>query len=143
MYDVVIRYSYAATGLLILYLLSVRSLVNDILVGSLPGKYGKADKKAACIRESHRFIERVTQKYIGQFVTEKYRGDYHFYMFLKAGLVAYYLLSLLALLVLAAAGQEHAAQLLYKVFLWADAAMALFFITRYDLNRRCKYTRDK
>ena len=142
MYDVVIRYLYAATGLLILYLLSVRSLVNDILVGSLPGKYGKADKKAACIRESHRFIERMTQKYIGQFVTEKYRGDYH-YMFLKAGLVAYYLLSLLALLVLAAAGQEHAAQLLYKVFLWADAAMALFFITRYDLNRRCKYTRDK
>lgn len=101
MYDVVIRYLYAATGLLILYLLSVRSLVNDILVGSLPGKYGKADKKAACIRESHRFIERMTQKYIGQFVTEKYRGDYHFYMFLKAGLVAYYLLSLLALLVLA------------------------------------------
>lgn len=143
MYDVVIRYLYAATGLLILYLLSVRSLVNDILVGSLPGKYGKADKKAACIRESHRFIERMTQKYIGQFVTEKYRGDYHFYMFLKAGLVAYYLLSLLALLVLAAAGQEHAAQLLYKVFLWADAAMAFFFITRYDLNRRCKYTRDK
>ena len=47
MYDVVIRYLYAATGLLILYLLSVRSLVNDILVGSLPGKYGKADKKAA------------------------------------------------------------------------------------------------
>ena len=89
MYDVVIRYLYAATGLLILYLLSVRSLVNDILVGSLPGKYGKADKKAACIRESHRFIERMTQKYIGQFVTEKYRGDYHFYMFLKAGLVAY------------------------------------------------------
>ena len=129
MYDAVIRYLYAATCLLILYLLSVRSLVNDILVGSLPGKYGKADKKAACIRESHRFIERVTQKYIGQF--------------LKAALVAYYLLSLLALLVLSAAGQEHAAQLLYKVFLWVDAAMALFFITRYDLNRRCKYTRDK
>ena len=117
--------------------------MNDILVGSLPGKYGKADKKAACIRESHRFIERETQKYIGQFVTEKYRGDYHFYMFLKAALVAYYLLSLLALLVLSAAGQEHAAQLLYKVFLWVDAAMVLFFITRYDLNRRCKYTRDK
>ncbi len=143
MRDVVIRYLPAATGLLILYLLSVRSLLNDILVGSLPGKYGKADKKAACIRESHRFIERVTQKYIGQFVIEKYRGDYHFYMFLKAALVVYYLLSLLTLFVLAAVGQEHTMQLLYKMFLWADAAMALFFITRYDLNRRCKYTRDK
>ena len=58
-------------------------LLNEILIGSLPGDYGKAAKKAMRIREKLPFLERLTQRYIGQYVIEKYRTDYHFYAFLK------------------------------------------------------------
>lgn len=131
------------TGITILLLLSIRSILNDILIGSLPGKYGKANTEAVRIREKHSLFERMTQRYIGQSVIKEYRTDYRFYASLKVALEMYYLLGILALFVSTSTGEIQMALLLWRIFMWIDAVMGVFLITRFDLNRRSKYTRNK
>ena len=137
------NYCIPWTGITILFLSSIRSILNDILIGSLPGHYGKADKKAMCIREKLSFFERLTQRYIGQYVIEKYRTGYRFYMCFKWALVVYYLLGILALFVFMSIGETRTMLLLWKILIWTDALMGLFFITRFDFNHKSKYTRNK
>ena len=136
------NYCIPWTGITILFLSSIRSILNDILIGNLPGHYGKADKKAMCIREKLSFFERLTQRYIGQYVIEKYRTGYRFYMCLKWALVVYYLLGILALFVFMSIGETRTMLLLWKILIWTDALMGLFFITRFDFNHKSKYTRN-
>lgn len=138
-----INYFLPWTGITILLLLSIRSILNDILIGSLPGKYGKANTEAMRIREKHSFFEQMTQRYIGQYVIEEYRTDYRFYVSSKATLGTYYLLGILTLFVSTSMGEIQMALLLWKIFMWIDAVMGVFLITRFDLNRRSKYTRNK
>ena len=116
------NYCIPWTGITILFLSSIRSILNDILIGSLPGHYGR---------------------YIGQYVIEKYRTGYRFYMCLKWALVVYYLLGILALFVFMSIGETRTMLLLWKILIWTDALMGLFFITRFDFNHKSKYTRNK
>lgn len=137
------NYCIPWTGITILFLSSIRSILNDILIGSLPGHYGKADKKAMCIREKLSFFERLTQRYIGQYVIEKYRTDYHFYAFLKFALVVCYLLGILVFVVLTLIGKAQGAAQFQKVVLRMDTVIMIFLGTRFDMNRSSKYTRNK
>lgn len=136
-------YFPSLTFALIIFQIFINLVLNDILIGSLPGDYGKASKEAIRIREKLSPFERMTQKYIGQYVIEKYRTDYHFYIFFKVALVMYYLLSVLALAALILTGEEQGALFLWKATEWINAVAMLFFITRFDLNRTSKYTRNK
>ena len=137
------NYCIPWTGITILFLSLIRSILNDILIGSLPGHYGKADKKAMCIREKLSFFERLTQRYIGQYVIEKYRTDYHFYAFLKVALVVCYLLGILVFVVLTLIGKAQGAAQFQKIVLRMDTVIMIFLGTRFDMNRSSKYTRNK
>lgn len=104
---------------------------------------GKQIRKQCAFARNFLFFERLTQRYIGQYVIEKYRTGYRFYMCLKWALVVYYLLGILALFVFMSIGETRTMLLLWKILIWTDALMGLFFITRFDFNHKSKYTRNK
>lgn len=139
----IFTYVQLRTFELLLCQIVIRMLLNDILNASLPGDYGKADKKAMRIREKLSFFERMTQRYIGQYVIEKYRTDYHFYAFLKFALVVCYLLGILVFVVLTLIGKVQEAAKFQKIALLIDVVIMIFLGTRYDINRNSKYTRNK
>lgn len=139
----IFTYLLLRTFELLLCQIFIRMLLNEILIGSLPGDYGKAAKKAMRIREKLPFLERLTQRYIGQYVIEKYRTDYHFYAFLKLALVVCYLLGILVFVVLTLIGKAQGAAQFQKVVLRMDTVIMIFLGTRFDMNRSSKYTRNK
>ena len=137
------NYCIPWTGITILFLSSIRSILNDILIGSLPGHYGKADKKAMCIREKLSFFERLTQRYIGQYVIEKYRTGYRFYMCLKWALVVYYLLGILALFVLCRLEKRAQCCCFGKYLYGLMRLWDCFSLRASTLTTKSKYTRNK
>lgn len=95
------------------------------------------------IREKLPFLERLTQRYIGQYVIEKYRTDYHFYAFLKVALVVCYLLGILVFVVLTLIVKAQGSAQFQKIVLRMDTVIMIFLGTRFDMNRSSKYTRNK
>lgn len=119
----------------------VHRLINDMFIASLPGNFGKADKKTWKIKSEHSLPQRISQKYIAKYVADKYKKDYRIYMYIKAGIVVYYVIAFLALLY--SGSEERKVALVWRIIRATSIPSSLFLIAHFDTNQRSKYTRNK
>ena len=54
----------------------LRSALFELLIGSIPGKYNTARKKAKAIRSGQSFIGKVRMNYVGEHIIEKLMTPY-------------------------------------------------------------------
>ena len=112
-----------------------------MFIASLPGNYGKADKKTWKIKSEYSLPQRISQKYIAKYVADKYKKDYRIYMYIKVGIVVYYVIAFLALLY--CGSEERKVALVLKIIKAISIPLSLFLIAHFDTNHSSKYTRNK
>lgn len=112
-----------------------------MFIASLPGKFGKAVKKTWKIKSEYSLPQRISQKYIAKYVADKYKKDYRIYMYIKAGIVVYYVIAFLALLY--SGSEERKVALVWRIIRAINIPLTLFLLAHFDINRHSKYTRNK
>ena len=141
MSEVFSRYFLFIFGSCVLGVCMVHLLINDMFIASFPGNYGKAQKKAWKIKSEYSLLQRISQKYIGKYVADKYKKDYRIYMYIKAGIVVYYVIAFLALLY--SGSEERKVALVWRIIRAINIPLTLFLLAHFDINRHSKYTRNK
>lgn len=141
MSEVFSRYFLFLFGSCVLSVCLVHRLINDMFIASLPGNFGKAVKKTWKIKSEYSLPQRISQKYIAKYVADKYKKDYRIYMYIKVGIVVYYVIAFLALLY--SGSDERKVALVWRIIMAINTPITLFLILQFDTDHRSKYTRNK
>lgn len=63
----------------------IRSSVFELLIGSIPGKYSAALKKAKAIRSEQSFIGKMRMSYVGEHISEMLRTPFKIFVVFRLG----------------------------------------------------------
>ena len=127
----------------IYWYLDLRYIINDILIASLPGNYGKALNNTFKIQEKQSLIDRITQRYVEDYVTDQYRIPYRRYCKFRKAFVTYVILTVVLFLVISIT--ELLDILLFMKTVTAISILgALFCMSRIGvIYHKTKYTKNK
>lgn len=121
----------------------LRKLIDDIFIASLPGNYKKAFNRTIRIKANHSFRQRLSQRYIGEYVIQEHKKAYQRIISTKMMVIILLPVKLAITFFGARIFGEDMTELLCEIIAGFDLALSIFLLMQFDTNRESKYTRNK